>query len=683
MATVASDSEMDRADPLVTVPLSSPYHPYLSDLVPHPEPLPSVLPLMTDRLTGVADTADESRWRGNGIAAVKAQLPWSSPKVPTSLSPKRHYVPNDLPSPITADRSPSRLYQLLTPFSSAPKPQLLPRRTTLRTHPPSNPTSPPLFSASMIRFIVLCALWYASSALSSNTGKQIMNQFKYPVTLTFVQFGFVSGYCLVFANPWYGFTRLRSPTWNILHNTLPMAFFQVGGHIFSSMAISRVPVSTVHTIKALSPLFTVAAYALLFGVRYSAATYLSLLPLTFGVMLACSFELNLNNAFGLICAFGSAIVFVTSNIFFKKIMPSAPPSGSSSAPSVTPGHKLDKLNLLFYSSGLAFLLMIPLFIWSDLFRLLEHEHHTPAKFGVAPPTHGVVYYFFLNGTVHWAQNIIAFAILSSTSPVTYSIASLIKRIAVILIAFAWFRQTMHPIQAFGILMTFTGLWMYNNAKADVERGENRMRRVEARMALALPLTKGEARAMDVTPLPSPQPEQEWPGMPAYSVTSAVQQQGSPYSNVMSPAHGRRTSFAAANLMAPPSKSPSMSPAYKGTLPQPYPSFSHPAAPPRLDTSSHHPAKPHHREPGQPMSPTDSYPSPPASNDSPPQTAMPTFGLAPTPNMGGASLFNRRPTIYESSSTATLDTIAGITESPREGPTEGLGVSVGGVPIAAS
>jgi solute carrier family 35 protein E1 len=28
-----------------------------------------------------------------------------------------------------------------------------------------------------------------------------------------------------------------------------MAAFQVGGHIFSSLAISRVPVSTVHTIK--------------------------------------------------------------------------------------------------------------------------------------------------------------------------------------------------------------------------------------------------------------------------------------------------------------------------------------------------------------------------------------------------------------------------------------------------
>ena len=43
--------------------------------------------------------------------------------------------------------------------------------------------------------------------------------------------------------------RLKTPTRAILMNTWPMAVFQVGGHIFSSMAISRVPVSTVHTIK--------------------------------------------------------------------------------------------------------------------------------------------------------------------------------------------------------------------------------------------------------------------------------------------------------------------------------------------------------------------------------------------------------------------------------------------------
>jgi solute carrier family 35 protein E1 len=53
----------------------------------------------------------------------------------------------------------------------------------------------------------------------------------------------------------------------------------------------------------------------------------------------------------------------------------------------------------------------------------------------------------------------------------------------------------HPIQGLGIVMTFLGLWMYNNAKGDVERGEKKMRRVEAARDLVLPSTNAEEMIM--------------------------------------------------------------------------------------------------------------------------------------------------------------------------------------------
>lgn len=109
---------------------------------------------------------------------------------------------------------------------------------------------PVLPSLATVRFVLLCSLWYFSSALSSNTGKVILNNFRFPVTLTIIQFFFVAFYCWLASRRRLGWTgRLRDPTQAIVRNTMPMACFQVGGHIFSSMAISRVPVSTVHTIK--------------------------------------------------------------------------------------------------------------------------------------------------------------------------------------------------------------------------------------------------------------------------------------------------------------------------------------------------------------------------------------------------------------------------------------------------
>ncbi|KAI0705222.1 triose-phosphate transporter family-domain-containing protein [Cytidiella melzeri] len=343
-------------------------------------------------------------------------------------------------------------------------------------------------SADTVRFILLCICWYSSSALSSNTGKVILNQFRYPVTLTFVQFGFVAAFCLATMSPVVQLSKLRMPTKSILRDTLPMGCFQVGGHIFSSIAIARIPVSTVHTIKALSPLFTVATYALLFGVSYSAETYMSLLPLTLGVMLACSFDISASNATGLLCAFGSALVFVSSNIFFKKIMPSS--SGSHGGSS----HKLDKLNLLFYSSSMAFLLMIPIWAWTDLPKLLPspsgHVAHPPHP---GPNHSSIITYFIANGTVHFLQNVLAFVILAKTSPVTYSIASLIKRVAVICAAVVWFSQRVHAVQAVGICLTFGGLYLYNRAvkKGDVDRGERKVRRIEMAWEGQLPSTKDE------------------------------------------------------------------------------------------------------------------------------------------------------------------------------------------------
>jgi hypothetical protein len=108
---------------------------------------------------------------------------------------------------------------------------------------------PSMVSAQTIRFVLMCTIWYTTSALSSNTGKVILNRFRYPVTLTIVQFAFVSAWSFLCMSPVVRMSKLRQPTRAIINTTLPMGLFQVGGHIFSSLAISRIPVSTVHTIK--------------------------------------------------------------------------------------------------------------------------------------------------------------------------------------------------------------------------------------------------------------------------------------------------------------------------------------------------------------------------------------------------------------------------------------------------
>jgi len=342
----------------------------------------------------------------------------------------------------------------------------------------------------IIKFIVLCLSWYASSAITNNIGKQILNQFNYPLTLTWIQFGFVAFYCYLLGNG-LGFTKLEHPSRQILNKTLPLSLFSITGHVFSSYATSKVPVSFVHTIKALSPLFTVFFYKFGFKVNYSSKVYISLLPLTIGVMLACSSSTT-SNFIGFLFALGSTVIFVAQNIFSKKILFNNHLVGLKS-------HKLDELNVSFYSSLLAFVLMYPMWLYYEGSTLMFNYWWLEPSLSSSSPSSSltsngwiIIFYFWLNGSSHFAQNILALSILSTTSPVTYSIASLVKRIFVITASIIWFGQKTSLIQGIGITLTFWGLYMYNQAKKDVERKERKVRGDEN----LLPITMSDDNGID-------------------------------------------------------------------------------------------------------------------------------------------------------------------------------------------
>ncbi|MCJ1391471.1 suppressor of loss of ypt1 [Xylographa bjoerkii] len=336
-----------------------------------------------------------------------------------------------------------------------------------------------------IKLITLCLVWYLSSALTNTSSKSILNAFPKPVTLTLVQFAFVAFWCLFFAYVAHLYPPLKStitalkygiryPTREVVNTTLPLALFQIGGHILSSTATSKIPLSLVHTIKGLSPLFTVLAYRFIYRIHYSNATYLSLIPLTLGVILACSVEFS-GNLPGILCAFVAALIFVTQNIFSKKLFNEA---ARAEADNVASQHKLDKLNLLCYCSGLAFLLTFPLWLWTEGLGLFRDFYADGSIELVDKPSaldHGrLTLEFLFNGIFHFGQNIIAFVLLSMVSPVTYSVASLIKRVFVIVVAIVWFGNRTTGVQAGGIALTFLGLYLYDRT-SDAAKADRRAR----------------------------------------------------------------------------------------------------------------------------------------------------------------------------------------------------------------
>lgn len=366
-----------------------------------------------------------------------------------------------------------------------------------------------------------------TSALTNTSSKSILNAFPKPVTLTIAQFASVSLWCLILA--WLAAVipplkrsvpalrnGLRYPSWDVISTALPLSVFQLLGHLLSSYATSKIPVSLVHTIKGLSPLFTVLAYRLVFRIKYARATYLSLVPLTVGVMLACSTGFS-TNFLGIGASLVAAIVFVTQNIFSKKLFSASDRAAVEG--DVQQGKKLDKLNLLCYCSLGALMFTTPVWLYTEGFSIIQDYWQDGAvglSMGKGALDHGPLFLeFMFNGVFHFLQNIMAFILLSMMSPVSYSVASLIKRVWVIVIAVIWFRSSTTRIQMVGIAMTCFGLYLYDRTSSE-DAAERRtkadhFRHKQSLLPLAEKAERDSPNGHPIQPVPGMNEKFNFPG----------------------------------------------------------------------------------------------------------------------------------------------------------------------------
>lgn len=155
----------------------------------------------------------------------------------------KQYMPNGV-----NDNIPLNDYNTPQLFHGKPTSSVPSSSSTSRFHPSNVSLS------ENSKFLICCLMWYISSSLSSNSGKLIMNSFRYPVTLTFVQFLFVASWCAIMENLFKS-RGIKKPTKVIIRTIVPLSLFMIVGHVFSSISISRIPVSLVHTIKVMYNFF--------------------------------------------------------------------------------------------------------------------------------------------------------------------------------------------------------------------------------------------------------------------------------------------------------------------------------------------------------------------------------------------------------------------------------------------
>ncbi|CCH60809.1 hypothetical protein TBLA_0D03090 [Henningerozyma blattae CBS 6284] len=385
--------------------------------------------------------------------------------------------------------------------------------------------------------VILCLCWYLIASIATQVTKQILTVCPMPLFLGEFQFIYTTLIAILTCHIAYRFpkfyhlfprgtfplyfqespdikgqykrieniTIITRPSRNIIKTVLPLGFFQFVGKFFGHSSTALVPISTVASIKTLSPVFIVI-FQKIFGISSLQVTrkiFFSLFCLILGVWiivredrkplisdglpLGDPEELHDPNKFrnmilGVFFAVCSMFIFVFQNIYGKTVftykenslLPLVNKNGKFKEESPMPIYserktasshntKYDKLSLMIYISIVGYCFSFWWFLRYEfstlLYTLILGKANDRITF--IPWT-----LLFINGIFHFLQAMITFYLLGEIATLSYSIANLMKRIAVISCSWIFVGRMVTLLQVLGLILNGLGLYLYERCTAE-------------------------------------------------------------------------------------------------------------------------------------------------------------------------------------------------------------------------
>ncbi|XP_008792285.1 probable sugar phosphate/phosphate translocator At3g11320 [Phoenix dactylifera] len=305
--------------------------------------------------------------------------------------------------------------------------------------------STPSLATGRLFTIGLVTAWY-----SSNIGVLLLNKyllsnygFKYPIFLTMCHMTACSLLSYV-AIAWLKLVPMqtvRSRVQFLKISALSLVF--CGSVVSGNISLRFLPVSFNQAVGATTPFFT-AVFAYVMTVRREAwITYLTLVPVVTGVIIASGGEPSFH-LFGFIMCIGATAARALKSVLQGILLSSE-------------GEKLNSMNLLLYMAPIAVVFLLPATIFME-------ENVVGILLALARKDFKITWYLLFNSALAYFVNLTNFLVTNHTSALTLQVLGNAKGAVAVVVSILIFRNPVSVTGMLGYTLTVIGVILYSESK---------------------------------------------------------------------------------------------------------------------------------------------------------------------------------------------------------------------------
>ncbi|KAJ9539915.1 hypothetical protein OSB04_026421 [Centaurea solstitialis] len=300
-------------------------------------------------------------------------------------------------------------------------------------------------SSSRLFTVGLVSAWY-----SSNIGVLLLNKyllsnygFKYPIFLTMCHMSSCAllSYIAIAWMKMVPLQTIRSRVQFVKISALSLIF--CASVVSGNISLRYLPVSFNQAIGATTPFFT-AVFAYLLTLKTEAfLTYITLIPVVTGVVIASGGEPSFN-LFGFIMCIGATAARALKTVVQGMLLSSE-------------GEKLNSMNLLLYMAPIAVILLLPATMYME-------ENVVGITIALARQDFGIVWLLLFNSSLAYFVNLTNFLVTKHTSALTLQVLGNAKGAVAVVVSILIFRNPVSVTGMAGYTLTVIGVILYGEVK---------------------------------------------------------------------------------------------------------------------------------------------------------------------------------------------------------------------------